>query len=67
MVTKREREIINLIYQGLTAKEISHSLYISEHTVNTHCKNIMRKLGVRNKVTLVRLALSKGLIDTLQE
>lgn len=62
MITTREKEILSLIFEGLTTKEISVSLFISEHTVNTHCKNIMRKLGAHNRTGLVRSALQKGLI-----
>ncbi len=62
MITRREKEVLSLVFEGLTTKEISVSLFISEHTVNTHCKNIMRKLGARNRTGLIRSALTRGLI-----
>ncbi len=62
MLTKREKEILLLIYDGLTAKEISDTLFISEHTVKTQCKNIKRKLGARNNIGVIRKATAQGLV-----
>jgi DNA-binding CsgD family transcriptional regulator len=51
-LTKRELEVIQLLCEGLPNKEISERLFVSEHTVKDHLKNIMGKLGVssRNKI-----------------
>lgn len=51
-LTKRELEVVTLIYQGLSNREISEKICVSEHTVKDHIKNIMRKMGVdsRSKV-----------------
>ena len=54
-LSAREREILNFIGLALTSKDIANQLYISERTVETHRRNICRKLGVRG-VSLMRLA-----------
>ncbi|MCB0512784.1 MAG: response regulator transcription factor, partial [Bacteroidetes bacterium] len=46
MITKREKEIIREVAEGLSTKEIADKLYISERTVETHRKNIIDKLGL---------------------
>ncbi|KGE72078.1 LuxR C-terminal-related transcriptional regulator [Spirochaeta lutea] len=51
-ITKREGELITLVVQGLSNKEIGESLFISEGTVKNHLHNIMQKLGVRNRTEL---------------
>jgi DNA-binding CsgD family transcriptional regulator len=54
-VTKREREIIQLVCTGKTNREIEACLYVSEKTVKFHLYNAYRKLGIRNRVELVNL------------
>lgn len=61
-LTKREKEILVLIAQGLTDKEIAEKVYLSPLTVITHRKNILSKLGLKNKVELARFALEHKLI-----
>ncbi|WKK66354.1 LuxR C-terminal-related transcriptional regulator [Lutimonas zeaxanthinifaciens] len=58
----REVEIIDLISKGLSIKEIAEQLYISEHTVKTHRKNILRKADVKNTVHLVTKCIRDGII-----
>jgi DNA-binding NarL/FixJ family response regulator len=60
-LTARETEIITLIAQGFTSKEIGAKLNISVATVETHRTNLMVKLGVRNVAGLVAYAVSKRL------
>lgn len=60
-LTEREIEIIKLIIKSLTNKEIADVLSISELTVNTHRKNAMRKLSIKNTAGLVKFALENGL------
>lgn len=60
-LTKREKEIIKYVCQGLSNHEIGEKLFISHKTVDTHRTNIMRKLGVRNAISLVRFALRNNL------
>ncbi len=55
-LTKREQEILQLITQAFSNKEIAQKLFISDQTVSVHRKNIMRKLGVSNTVSLVKAA-----------
>lgn len=51
-LTNREREIINLLIEGFTKREVGDRLFISEFTVKTHIQNIYAKLGVSNRVEL---------------
>ncbi len=60
-LTKREREIIRLIASGLTNPDIASALFISTHTVRTHRKTLMTKLGLRNAVEIAAYAASNGL------
>jgi len=60
-LTKRELEILNLIAQGMTSSEIAQRLFISVDTVDTHRKNLNRKIGVKNTAGLVKFALQQGL------
>ena len=53
-LTPREREICNLVSNGLSNREIARLLYISEGTVKTHLHNIFEKLGVKSRRALVR-------------
>ncbi|MFI5203594.1 MAG: response regulator [Flavobacteriales bacterium] len=62
-LTKREKEILVLIAQGLTDKEIAEKVFLSSLTVITHRKNILSKLGLKNKVELTRFALEHQLIS----
>ena len=62
-VTRREKEILRALAEGLAQKEIAEKLYIAQATVNTHIQNIYDKLNVRNSVGAVVEALRKGIID----
>ncbi len=61
-LTHREREILKLLADGNTSREIAHKLYISLRTVQNHRANIMRKLNVRRTTDLVKYALQKGYV-----
>ncbi|MGB8191656.1 MAG: response regulator transcription factor [Chitinophagaceae bacterium] len=61
-LTPREIEIIRLIAQELTTAAISRQLFLSEHTVETHRKNIWRKTGVKTVVGLLNFAREQGLL-----
>lgn len=61
-LTKRELEILQLITQALSNKEIAKALFISDQTVSVHRKNIMRKLGVTNTAGLVKVAYDNSLV-----
>lgn len=61
-VTQREKEIIQLVADEYTTREIANQLYISDHTVISHRKNLMEKLQVRNTAGLVRKGFDIGLL-----
>ncbi len=56
-LTKREKEIVGLITDGLTNNEIASKLFVSNRTVDTHRKNVLSKLGLKNTATLVKYAI----------
>jgi DNA-binding NarL/FixJ family response regulator len=65
-LTTSEIEIIRLIASGLTTKEIALKKNISFHTVNTHRKNIFRKMGVTNASEMIMNAIKAGWIDNIE-
>lgn len=58
-LTKRQIEILGLVAQGKTSREIADELFIGTHTVDTHRKNMIRILGLQGKGELMRYALEK--------
>jgi len=62
-LTRREKEVLSLISQGLSDQDISGSLFISPSTVESHRKNLRSKLGARNAAEIVRIAMERGLLD----
>lgn len=65
-LTSSEMEIVRLISGGMTTKEIANLKNISFHTVNTHRKNIFKKVGVTNASELIMLAIKAGWIDNIE-
>ena len=65
-LTTSEIEIVRLITGGMTTKEIAEKKCISFHTVNTHRKNIFRKLNVSNASELIIRAIKSGWIDNIE-
>ena len=63
LLTKREIEVLRLVVQEYTNNEIAEKLFISTGTVDTHRKNIILKLGVKNTVGLIKYAFKNGLIE----
>jgi len=63
ILSTREREVLQLIAEGMSAKEVASQLEISTKTVEAHRTSLMRKLGVRKATELVRYALRHGLIE----
>jgi DNA-binding NarL/FixJ family response regulator len=63
VLSDRENEIITLIAEGQTNEQIAEFLFLSKHTVNTHRKNIMAKLGVKNTAGIVMYAVKTGLVS----
>jgi len=62
-LTAREQEILRLLAEGLSSKEIARKLFISPKTVENHRANIMNKLDLHSTIELVRYAAKLGLID----
>ena len=62
-LSDRELEVIRYISEGYTNAQIAAILYISNHTVNTHRKNILKKLSVNNTVGIVMYAIKTGLVS----
>ncbi|MGH1385437.1 response regulator transcription factor [Kordia sp.] len=63
IITRREKEIIQLIAQELTTDQIADTLFISKHTVETHKKNIFLKLQVNSAVGLIKKAIYFGYVS----
>lgn len=61
-LTKREIEILELICQELTMKEIGERLFLSEQTIHTHRKNLMKKTEAKNAVGLVKFAIQNQIV-----
>jgi DNA-binding NarL/FixJ family response regulator len=61
-LTKREKEILALVAEGLTNQQIAEKLFISPRTVDTHRTNIMQKLDLHDVASLVRYAIKHGLV-----
>ncbi|MCW2120180.1 response regulator [Flavobacterium sp. 7A] len=63
LLTEREIEILTLIALEYSGKEISEQLYISTNTVETHRKNIIKKLQAKNTISIVKFAIKNNLIE----
>jgi NarL family two-component system response regulator LiaR len=61
-ITRRELEILELIAQGMSNREIAGKLYVSENTVKTHCSRTFDKLGARRRTQAVQLGKEFGLL-----
>ena len=65
-LTERESEVLRLVAGGATNPEIASALYLSQHTVNFHMKNILAKLHLKNRVQAVAYAYQTGLVTVAQ-
>ena len=66
-LTDREKEVLKLIVDGMTSKQIAEALCVSIKTVVTHRTNLMEKLGIHNRAHLVRFGIRQGLIPLAQK
>jgi DNA-binding NarL/FixJ family response regulator len=62
-LTPREEEVVKLIAEAFTNAQIAEILHLAEKTVESHRANVLRKLGMRDRVELVRYAIRRGLIE----
>jgi len=62
-LSRREKEVLELIMKEMTTQEIAGALFISVNTVETHRASLLTKLGVKNIAGLVKVAIEKGLLD----
>jgi len=62
-LTPREQEVVKLVAEAHTNREIAEILHLSEKTVESHRANVLRKLGMRDRVELVRYAIRRGLVE----
>jgi len=62
ILTRREKEILELIAEGYTNPQIAGKIFLSQFTVDTHRKNLLAKLNVKNTASLIRLAVERQLI-----
>lgn len=60
-ISPRETEVLQLICQELTMKEIGEKLFLSEQTIHSHRKNLMKKTNAKNAVSLVKFAFKNGI------
>jgi DNA-binding NarL/FixJ family response regulator len=61
-LTRREREVLDLLSEGLTNREIGQSLFVTEKTAGAHVSNVLAKLRVRSRLEAVNAARRLGLV-----
>jgi DNA-binding NarL/FixJ family response regulator len=66
-LTAREREVLDLLAQGRSTDEIQRQLFLSQHTVRNHVRNVLTKLQARTKLEAVVIAARSGLVDLRPE
>jgi DNA-binding NarL/FixJ family response regulator len=64
-LSKREMEVLKLVLEEYSTKEISELLFISSRTVETHRKNILNKMGVKSSLSLIKLFVETNMIESL--
>jgi DNA-binding NarL/FixJ family response regulator len=65
-ISGREREVLQLVCEGATNREIAERLIVSEHTVKVHLRNILNKLNLRNRQQVAAYAVQEGLVTDLK-
>jgi ATP/maltotriose-dependent transcriptional regulator MalT len=66
-ITRREREVLRLLAEGLTNREMADRLFVSQHTIHRHVANILRKLDLTNRTAAAAHAIRAGLLDSSSE
>ncbi len=67
LLTPREKQILQMVAEGVTSRDIADKLNISKRTVEHHRANMMKKLNIKRAADLIKYAIAKGLIDTPPE
>jgi len=62
-LSPRESEVVKLVAEGFSSKQIAETLFISEKTVDRHRANVLEKLGMNDRVQLTRYAIRRGLVE----
>jgi len=62
-LSPRETEVVKLVAEGYTSRQIAEVLSISEHTVERHRANVLDKLHLKDRVALTRYAIRQGLVE----
>ena len=62
-LTRREKEVLKLLFEGMTTLDIADKLFISSHTVDSHRKNLLSKFGAKNTTSLLREAGKLGIVS----
>lgn len=62
VLTRREKEVLVLVAEGMTTSEIAQKLFISEATVNSHRRNLLDKIHAKNTASLIKFALENGMV-----
>jgi DNA-binding NarL/FixJ family response regulator len=63
IITRREKEVLELIANGLTNNEMAERLFISASTIDTHRKNLLAKFGARNTASLIKIVMQFNLLE----
>jgi DNA-binding NarL/FixJ family response regulator len=63
VLTRREKEVLELIAEGMTNNEIATKLFVGSTTIDTHRKNLLTKFGAKNTATLIRMAVQMQMIE----
>lgn len=64
VLTAREAEVLSLLSEGFSSRQVAERLFVSENTIEYHCKQILRRLGARNNVHAATIAIKRGLMPS---
>ncbi len=67
VLTAREAEVLSLLCEGFSSRQVAERLFVSENTIEYHSKQILRRLGARNNVHAATIAIQRGLMPTFPD
>lgn len=67
VLTAREAEVLSLLCEGFSSRQVAERLFVSENTIEYHCKQILRRLGARNNVHAATIAIQRGLMPAFPD